>query len=84
MSKRRKLIFAIIVIAVLLIPEGPVQRMTDGGTTEYIALTWRLENCKTLHHKNGVDGYILGKRFYFLGICLYDDTYFVPETQMAQ
>lgn len=84
MNKRLKLIFAIIIIAVLVIPRGPVQRRDDGGTVEYIAITWRLENRKTLHRENGVDGYILGKRFCFIGICLYDGTYFVPNDQISQ
>ena len=84
MNKRLKLIFAIIIITVLVIPLGPVQRRDDGATVEYIAITWRLENRKTLHRENSVDGYILGKRFCFIGICLYDGAYFVPKDQIAQ
>ena len=52
-----------------------MQRKDDGGTVEYLAPTWWLENCKILHRENGYDGYIRGKRFYLLGICLYDDTF---------
>ena len=81
MSKRFKRICLIILIAIYVIPIGPVQRMDDGGTKEYLSLTWRLQNLKTLHSENGVDGYILGKRLYILGICFYDNASFVPNEQ---
>lgn len=77
------MIFPIIVIAILVIPRGPVQRKGDGGTVEYLAPTWRHENCKIIHSENGVEAHILGKRFYLLGICLYDDTFFPPNVQTS-
>lgn len=83
MKKQLGRILTIFIIAVLVIPIGPVQRKDDGGTVEYISLTWRLDNRKIIHSENGVEGHILGKRFYLLGICLYDDTFFTPNAQTS-
>ena len=51
MTIRRKWIFAITIIAILVFPVVPVQRRDDGGTGEYLSLTWQLENCRILHRK---------------------------------
>ena len=74
---RRKRLFAIIGIIILLILLVPVPLyVDDGGTVVYQAITYSVSNHRTLWEEDGYYGVLIGTKIRVFSIIVFDNTQF--------
>lgn len=79
-SAKIKIILAIIICAVLLIPIPAWYK--DGGTFELNAVLWSVRKEHSISWEDRIDGYNIGTIVRVLLWKVYDDVKFVPESEL--